>query len=241
ITLFVGRKLCRDVFQKDEGTELHQKFAEEQRRSSRLSTNHARGLCFGAPIVGRLYFCDGFENTVVLGEGTASGGAPFIAVSLHPSGFESEQGVEQVVCVSSEKRSGQANNPIRTRRQRAKSVALGRIARQLVNLVANRVVEPARHVASDEFNRRHAADLVRVRLHERAVHWTPAFAASDLDRLRDLDLLKLGQSEAAVVGDDRFARVGIDDAAHVWARARYAVRVPPEVAELRAFTAYDEK
>src|SRR5216684_29543 len=89
-------------------------------------------------------------------------------------------------------------------------VAQETVASQLVNLVTNRVIEPSRHVAPDEFNRRHAADLVRVCLPQRTVEWTAGFVASAFDRLRDLDLLKLGQSEAAVVDDDWFARVGID-------------------------------
>ena len=45
-------------------------------------------------------FRDGFQDPVVLRERAAARGAPLVSVFPHPSGFDSEQRVEQVVSVS---------------------------------------------------------------------------------------------------------------------------------------------
>ena len=42
-------------------------------------------------VVGGFDFGDGFKHAIVLGEGTSSCRAPFVAVFLHPCGFEPEQ------------------------------------------------------------------------------------------------------------------------------------------------------
>lgn len=60
---------------------------------------------------------------------------------LHPSGFEAEQGVEQIVGETAEESSGQADNSIRTGRERAERISLGGIARQLVDFIADCTVE----------------------------------------------------------------------------------------------------
>lgn len=111
-------------------------------------------------------------------------------------------------------------------------IALRGIAGELVNLVANCIVEPFRHVAPDELNRGHAPDLVRVRLPERAVQWATGLLTPGFDGLGDFDLLELACRESAVVDDHRFARVRIHHAAHVRARVGYPVSMPPEVTEL---------
>ncbi|HTY84986.1 MAG TPA: hypothetical protein VMB19_12250 [Silvibacterium sp.] len=49
----------------------------------------------------------------------------------------------------------------------SQSIALRRVAGQLMNLIAHRVVKPSRHVASDKLDGRHAADFVRIALPER--------------------------------------------------------------------------
>ena len=68
IAFFVGRKFSRDVFQEDEGAQLHQEFTEEQRRGARLAANCAGRLGFGTPVIGWFDFRDGFKNSVVLSE-----------------------------------------------------------------------------------------------------------------------------------------------------------------------------
>ncbi len=115
------------------------------------------------------------------------------------------------------------------------------IASQLMNLVADRVVKPFRHVAPDEFNRGHAADLVRIRLPERAVQWAAGLLAPGFDGLGNLDLLELPCRQSAVVDDHRFARVRIHHAAHVWARVWYSVGMPPEVTELGSLASDDKQ
>lgn len=64
---------------------------------------------------------------------------------------------------------------------------LARYRRQLVNLVADRLVKPFRHVASNEFDRGHAADIVRVRLPQWAIQLSARFIAPCLDGLGNLD------------------------------------------------------
>src|ERR1039457_1882618 len=70
---------------------------------------------------------------------------------------------------SAKGQSTQPDDPVGARGQSAKSIALRGIARLLVNLVADGVVKPFRHVAPNKLDRCHASDLVRVRLPERAM------------------------------------------------------------------------
>src|SRR5229473_6753995 len=203
------------------------------RGGSRFSTNHAGGLGFGTPVLGRFYLCDGFENAIILRERAPPRGTPFVAMLLHPSGFEPEQGVEQIVRVSPKKRSSQAHNPVCTRGQGAQSIALSGVAGQLVNLVANGVIEPSRHIAPDEFNRCHAANLVGIGLPQRTVNWPTGLPFPGLDGFGDLDLLKLCDGQPAVINKYRHARVGINHTSQIWPGARHAVSMPPEIAKLR--------
>src|SRR5882724_2607223 len=110
-----------------------------------------------------------------------------------------------------------------------------------MNFVTNCIVEPSRHVASDELNRRHAADLVGIGLPQRTVNRPTGLPFPGLDSFGDLDLLKLGDGQPAVIDKYRFACFGIDDAAQVWTRTRHAVSMAPEIAELRPLPTHDEQ
>jgi hypothetical protein len=82
-----------------------------------------------------------------------------------------------------------------------------------MNLVADGVVEPFRHVAPDELDRRHAADFVGIGLPQRAMKLAAGFSAPVLDRFRDLHLLEISRGQPPLIGDDRLPRVGIHHAA----------------------------
>jgi hypothetical protein len=84
---------------------------------------------------------------------------------------------------------------------------LRRIPGQLVNLIANRVVQPPRHVASDEFDGRHAANFVRISLPEWTVKWPAGSVTSDFDGFGDLHLLEVGDHQAAFVHEHRLPRI----------------------------------
>ena len=160
---------------------------------------------------------------------------------FHPRGFQPEQGVEQVVGISAKQRSRQPHNAVGTGGQSAQGIALRRVAGQLMDFVADRVIKPARHVTPDELNGRHAPDLVGIGLPECAMDRSACFIASGFDRLRDFDLFKFGSRQSALIYDDWSARVGIDHATEIGTRTWYAVSVTPEVSELRPFTADDEQ
>jgi len=137
IGFFLGRQFSRDVFEEYEGTELHQKFAEEQGRCTRLSAHCARRLRFRAAIVFWLNLGDRFKNPVILSERASSGCTPFVSVLFHSSRFEAEQGVEEIVRIPDEKSAGEAHNPVCARSQSTQRIALCRISRELMNLVAD--------------------------------------------------------------------------------------------------------
>ena len=100
IGFFVGWKLSRDVLQEDEGAQLHQELAEQKRRGPGFRRTTVEVLALEHLLSAGSIFGDGFQNSVVLCERTSSGRAPFVAVFLHPSGFEPEQGVEEIVRVA---------------------------------------------------------------------------------------------------------------------------------------------
>ena len=137
------------------------------------------------------------ETPVVTAEARDFGlaGAP-IAFKLellqHAGSFKPKQGIKQIIGIAPEKRSCQAHNPVDTGRQSAKCIPLCRIAGQLMDLIANRIVKPSRHIAADELDRRQTADLVSISLPERTVKRSTSLVASGLDALGNLDLLKLG-------------------------------------------------
>src|SRR5579864_251511 len=100
-----------------------------------------------------------------------------------------------------------------------------------MNLIADRVVEPPRHVASDEFDGRHAADLVPIGLPEWTMKWPAGFVASGFHRFGDLHLLEVGDRQATFVHEHGPPRIAIDGTTEVWTRARHAIGVPPEITQ----------
>ena len=101
---------------------------------------------------------------------------------FHASGFEPEQGIEKIVGISAEKSSGQTHNPFCTRSQSTECIALSGIARELVNLVANGIVEPSGHVTSDELDGGHPPDFVSISLPQSAVERMAGLPFPRLDR-----------------------------------------------------------
>ena len=118
---------------------------------------------------------------------------------------------------------------------------LGRCRRRVGGFHRKWCNRTIRHVAHDEFNRRHATDLFGIGLPQRAVKRPAGLPFPDPDGLGDLDLLKLGDGQPPVINKYRHARVGIHHTAQVWARARYAIGMPPEIAELCSLTTHDEQ
>ncbi len=114
IGFLVGREFARDILQKHKGTQLHEEFAKQQRRCPRLASDRAGRFGLGAGIVGGFYLGDGFEDAIVLNERTAPRRAPLVPVLLHPSRFEAEQSVEEIVRIATEERSGQPDDTVGT-------------------------------------------------------------------------------------------------------------------------------
>src|SRR5258708_8431442 len=102
-----------------------------------------------------------------------------------------------------------------------------------MDFVADGIVEPAPHMAPNEFDWRHAADLLFVRLPQCAVKSTATLVAARLNCFRKLDLLEIRRGEALLSDDYRRSRFRVDKASCVRARTRKDIGVPPEVAELR--------
>ena len=69
-----------------------------------------------------------------------------------------------------------------------------------MNLIGNGVVEPLRHVSAHEVRRRHALDLVAVRLPERRVVSRAALVS--LHELVEALLVEVTDVEKLVVGGD---------------------------------------
>src|SRR5437879_7736482 len=155
---------------------------------------------------------------------------------LHLSRFETKERVEKIVRIATQQRAGQTNNSVSARCQRTQRISLRGIARELMDLVANRVVKPFLHVAPNELDRCHTADLVRIRLPERAVQWAARLLSPGLNGLGNFDFLEFTCRQAAVVHDHRLARIRIHHASNVWARARYPVSMAPEVTQLGSLT-----
>src|SRR4051794_38600773 len=101
-----------------------------------------------------------------------------------------------------------------------------------MDLVADGIVEPAPHMAPDELDWRHAADLLSVRLPQCAVKSTATLVAARLNGFRKLDLLEIRRGEALLRDDYGLPRFRVDETSSVRTRTRKDIRVPPEVAEL---------
>src|SRR5262249_22226367 len=127
-----------------------------------------------------------------------------------------EERIEQIIGVAAEERSGKSYDLVCAGSKRSQSVALGRIACELVNLVTDGVIEPAGHVSPDEFNRRHAVNLLSIGLAHRAVSLSTGLFLPCLDRLGDLNLSKIGNCEAIAINNYGLACIGIDYATEAW-------------------------
>ena len=141
----IRRKRVRDIFQRHEGTGVHQVLAEEQRRCSRLAPDgHLSLVLLGAGVVLDLGALNGLDHPELLGEAFLAGRAPGEAVPHHSFGIDPEQGVVEVVGIAAEKSAGQSGDSLCDSCQHAQSVALCRVAGELVHLVGDGVVEPLR-------------------------------------------------------------------------------------------------
>ena len=95
-------EVSRYVLKEHKGAQLHEEFAKQQRRCSGLAPDRAGRFRLGAGIIGGFDLGNGFEDPVILNKGTASGRSPLVAMLLHPSRFEAEESVKQVVRIATE-------------------------------------------------------------------------------------------------------------------------------------------
>src|SRR5258708_35885441 len=109
------------------------------------------------------------------------------------------------------------------------------------NFVPNCRAEPSLHVPCDQLNRCRGADLVRIRLPQGTVNRPTGLPFPGLDGFGDLDLVKLGAGQSAVIDKHWLARVGIHHTSQIWPGARHAVSMPPEIAKLRPLPTDDEQ
>lgn len=112
IGFLVWREFAGYVFEEHEGAQLHEEFAKQQWRRSRLAPDRAWRFRLGAGIIGGFDLGNGFEHSVILNERTASHRAPFVAMLLHPSRFETEERVKQIVRIPAEECASQPNDPV---------------------------------------------------------------------------------------------------------------------------------
>jgi hypothetical protein len=88
------------------------------------------------------------------------------ALAHHRARLHAVENVEEVVRIAAHQRACKRDQALRGASEDAEAVALGRVAGQLVQFVGNREVEPASHIATDIFDRRHTLNPVAVRLPE---------------------------------------------------------------------------
>ena len=118
-----------------------------------------------------------------------------------------------------------------------------------MGLIAQRVVEPARHVTPDEVQWGHSPDALSVRLPERAEHDTPALSPSArlavlfiaTDDFAQAYSLEICATEATIIHVYCFACVRIHNTATEPAGLGYLISVLPEVTQLGAITTCDEQ
>src|SRR6266567_6854033 len=110
-----------------------------------------------------------------------------------------------------------------------------------MDLVADRVVKPSRHVAPDEFDWRHAANFIRIGLPERAVERPTRLPFPAVDCLGKFGPPEIGGCQSTAVRDHGCSRVGVHYAAEVSPGTRNVVSMPPEVAKLCPLASYDEQ
>src|SRR5436853_3261960 len=98
----VWRQFRRDVLEEHERAELHEEFAEQQRRGTRLAMNAGRASCLGTGVIGRFNFGYGFKYTVVLDEAGAARSAPFVPPLSHLCRLETKERVEKVIRIATQ-------------------------------------------------------------------------------------------------------------------------------------------
>src|ERR1041385_2356498 len=99
-----------------------------------------------------------------------------------------------------------------------------------MDLVTDGIVEPVPHMAADELDWIHAADLLFVCLPQCAVKGTATLVAARLNCFRQLDLLEIRRGEALLSDDYRLSSFRVDEASCVRTGTRKDIGVPPEVA-----------
>ena len=104
---------------------------------------------------------------------------------------------------------------------------------------ADSAVEPARHEASDEIERRHPADSLAVGLPEWTIERPPGFQISALfllagaaDDFAEASLAEVGGDQPALTQFHPHASVRVDHASQVAAGARNLMRMAPKVGQL---------
>src|SRR5690242_9694276 len=110
-----------------------------------------------------------------------------------------------------------------------------------MNFVTDCVVEPPWHIPADKFDWSHSPDLVGIRLPQRTVERSARFIASRLDCFGNLELLELRHGQAPTVQDHWLSGIAIDHATGVRPRPRHAIRMAPEISQLRSFAAHDKQ
>ena len=164
----------------------------------------------------------------------------------HLPRLQAKKDVEKLVCVAPQECPSQHHDAFRTRREGAERVPLGRVPFELVNLIRQRVIKERIHVTADIVNGREPPDLVSVGLPEGAIQPSTllqgAFRVLAADDFTELGFLKVtGQQPLfCFANDHRCAAVGIDDTTLVAATARYAISMPPKVAQLAAVSSHDK-
>ena len=157
-------------------------------------------------------------------------------VRLHPV-----EDVEQVVRVAAHQRSGERDQSLRRASEHAKSVALRRVAGQLVQFVGDGEVEPPAHVAPDILDWRHALNARPVSLPQRGE--ASGAAAGRGQSLRDLEFVsEVKRGKLLHLGvEDGNAGIRIDDAAQIRTGLCLEIDVLPEVTQLAFVLARDKE
>jgi len=120
--------------------------------------------------------CDalnGLDHAEVTREALPPSAAPLVAVFDHAFGIGTKERVKQIIRVAGKQGSRQSQEPSCRFVEHSKRIPLGSVAGKLVDLVCDGVVPPFRHVAAHVFRRRHASNLVAVRLPKRRVLGLP--------------------------------------------------------------------
>ncbi len=169
----VGRQRFRNVFERNERSQTHQKAAEQQRRRARAPANTLGYTRFRASVIRGLDYGDLFEQPVRFRERSHTGFSILKPLLHHPRRMHAEKDVEDLIGVASKQRPSQDDSALSTSSQRAERISLRGISFQLVDFIRDGVVKEIRHVAADEIHRSEAPDFLPVRLPQRAEQCAP--------------------------------------------------------------------